>query len=974
MSHSLSPTRNSKPVEFRKVHLNTEPNSKFITNRVITARYSIITWLPKSLLFQFTRFINYYFLLLTISSLFPFTPKNPWSLAGTHIGMLTFTIIKDGIEDIWRHKQDRQVNLAKNLKYNRKTQEFKRVYCQDLKVGDIVKVLEHESFPADCILLASSEPKGVAYLNTMSLDGENSLKEKIVNQLTVEIGEKDLLTTQITFSVDQPNKHLISWNANIEKDDQILPLNMKQLLLRGCVLKNTDWVLGIIIYTGKDCKIVQNSKPARTKVSSIQKKLNFIIISVIIFIYSAALLYGGIGKIWNDENKDLDAYINLPKKYGALETFTKALTYWIQLFTLIPISIFVVLEIMRLVLCSFIPTDIKMYNDQLDRTAGWRCSDIIEELGMVEFIFSDKTGTLTKNEMELINCTIEGVDYQLTDPESVKELVNIIEDYECPSHKSVREYFTCLMICNSVFPTMHDGKMVYHSISPDDLALVDASKKLNYELKERNDDNFVVSIDGEEQTWHILAEVPFSSERKKMSVLIQNPAGEAYLFTKGADSVMIPKLSEVGKIEEVLLTYAKKGLRTLVMASKKLSQKKLKRWLPQYNTLMLTNSQEKDMELDVLIQRIEKELKFLGVSAIEDKLQDGVPETIEILLQANIRIWMITGDKEETAVEIGKSCKLINEGSKLLEFYHHSKNEIKSAIKQAADDYNVTDIPMKNLNTLNNNNNLSLAFNGVALTFIIEDNEMSELFFKLAYISNTCICSRMSPIQKSEIVHLSKKYGKWISIAIGDGANDVAMIQEAHIGVGVAGKEGTQALLAAEYTLAQFSHLKRLLLVHGRYSYFRLTNFINYYFYKNFLMGAPELWYAIYCGFSGQIYFLDWLPPFFNLIWTSWPSLAFYATEQDISPRNSLKFPNLYSLGQKNLLFDFSTFWRWVLLSLSAVTILFWIPMGAFPKGTGSDGHEPTLFYISTTSFIIMMNATNMKLMICNKYFNAWNM
>ena len=975
MSHPLSEQPNSDSVAFRAVYLNTQQNSSFITNRVITARYSIISWIPKSILIQFLRLNNVYYLVLSCLSFFEFSPKNPYSISATLIGVILFTMIKDGIEDIWRHSQDKKVNKSKFLKYNRPLNQFIRVNCEDFKVGDVVKILDNESFPADCVLLASSEPKGVAYLNTMSLDGENSLKEKCSNHLTAKLEEKELLNDSFTFLTDQPNKSLISWNANISNGTETLPLNMKQLMLRGCVLKNTEWALGIIIYTGAECKIVLNSKPARTKISNIQRKLNKAIITIMIFVLILTLAFGGDGKRWFDQNEDeAKEYIDLPSSYHIREVIITAVTYWIQLFSVIPISIFVVVEIMRLIFCSFIKNDTEMYNETLDRTANWRSSDIVEEMGQVEFIFSDKTGTLTKNEMELINCWIEGKDFTLNDSESFKELIEVNENSQSPIHETVKEYFTLLVLCNSVFPTLHEGKIVYHSISPDDIALVDAAKKLNFILKERNNDNFVVSIDGKEQIWYILAEIPFSSERKKMSIIVQGPLGQAYFFTKGADSVIIPKLSEAGITEETLLKYAKKGLRTLVMASRKVTQKKLQKWLPQYKSLMLSNSHEKDSELDKLSEKIEKKLKLLGVSAIEDKLQDGVPEAIELLVRANIRVWMITGDKEETAVEIGKSCKLIHEGSKLIEFYHHNKEDLKNAIKFAADEYEVASVPMEKLNELQNVNNLSLAFNGVALTFIIEDNEMSELFFKLAYISNTCICSRMSPIQKSEVVHLCKKYGKWISLAIGDGANDVAMIQEAHIGIGVAGKEGTQALLAAEFTIAQFSHLTRLLLVHGRYSYFRLTKFINYYFYKNFLMTNAEMWFALYNGFSGQTYYLDWIPPFFNLFWTSWPSLAFYALEQDISPKESLNYPSLYSAGQKNAFFSILIFWRWILFSFIAGTIIFWLPMGSLLKGMSEDGHEPTLFWISTTGFMLLMHASNLKLIISSRYWNKVNL
>ena len=272
-------------------------------------------------------------------------------------------------------------------------------------------------------------------------------------------------------------------------------------------------------------------------------------------------------------------------------------------------------------------------------------------------------------------------------------------------------------------------------------------------------------------------------------------------------------------------------------------------------------------------------------------------------------------------------------------------------------------------------NPLSIAINGSALAMIKGDKKLLTIFFRLGFIASTCICCRMSPLQKSDIVQLCKNNGKWITLAIGDGANDVSMIQTASIGVGIAGKEGNQAVLAAEYSIPQFSYLRRLLFVHGRYSYHRMTHFILHFFYKNIAMEIGEAWYSIFSGFSGQIYYLDWFTPgFFNLFWTNLSSMAFFALEQDVPPEVSLRFPNLYSAGQKNAYFGIKTFWSWIIYSFLTGTFIFWFPMCTISGGISNDGREPGLFFISTISFVLLIHITHAKLLIISSFWNIFNM
>ena len=609
-----------------------------------------------------------------------------------------------------------------------------------------------------------------------------------------------------------------------------------------------------------------------------------------------------------------------------------------------------------------------MYSKDIDRVATWRCSDIVEQMGKVEFVFSDKTGTLTKNEMELVKIYVGGQSYTFKD-----DFENIQQSFmQCSSQ--MHSFITLLSICNTVYPSTHEGKTIMTSISPDDLAFISACSLLSVEMVERTDNSITLKNSSSVETWKILAEIPFTSERKKLTVVAQNSQGQVFVFTKGADMVILPMIEIIGDSNETLNKYAREGFRTLVMAGKQLEGEDLDSWISEYNKVALSNSPSKDEDLDVVARKIEKQLNLYGISAIEDKLQDGVGDAINLLVQADIRVWMITGDKEETAEEIAKTCNLLTGDTELIQIFDKNLEDVRASIKNVESKCNIENKTYESLNELKNTSKLSLSINGIALSLILSDNDLKIKFFKLAYISKTCICCRMSPLQKCEIVKLCKSQGPWTTLAIGDGANDVSMIQEAHIGVGVAGKEGTQALLAAEYTLPQFSFLTRLLLVHGRYSYIRMSRFINYYFYKNFMITFCEAWLSFYCGYSGQIFYIDWATPMFNLFFTSWPSLAFFSLEQDVSPAECLRFPNLYSAGQKNSFFNIFIFWRWILFAFLSGTFGFWFTIKSLEGGFGEHGHEPNLFWVSTTCFMVLLHTTNLKLVLISRFWNRVNM
>ena len=426
----------------------------------------------------------------------------------------------------------------------------------------------------------------------------------------------------------------------------------------------------------------------------------------------------------------------------------------------------------------------------------------------------------------------------------------------------------------------------------------------------------------------------------------------------------------------VLHDYAVDGLRTLVMGKRKLEEAEFRNFQHLYNERRTSTSINKEEELNELYDHYEKGLELVGASAIEDKLQDEVPETIALLIDAGIRVWVLTGDKQETAVEIGKSCRLIQSNMKLYDLSSDSKQELMQKLAEYKREivraliFNIQpqDMPevIKSLDDVPQlKDPISIVINGKSLGFVLEDEALQRDFFRFGLLAASVLCCRVSPKQKSEVVLLSKRIGKWITLSVGDGANDVSMIIEAHIGVGIRGKEGTQAVRSADYAVGQFRFLQRLLLVHGRMGYRRVAFTVCYYFYKNVVLVFTEIYFALYNGFSGQIFFADWLPMLYNALWTSLTCLFAYALEKDVDDKLSIQHAkDVYPAGPKQRYFNYFIFWKWVGFSLwHGLVTFFFVSIGLSGPNNG-DGETAGMWYVSCTAFSCIIQLVTYKLIL----------
>nr|XP_006820513.1 PREDICTED: probable phospholipid-transporting ATPase IA-like [Saccoglossus kowalevskii] len=914
--------------EVRIINLNRPQEVKFVHNSVSTAKYNVLTFLPKFLFEQFRKYSNLFFLCITIIQQIPgVSPTGRFTTLVPLLFILFVSAVKEIIEDFKRHLADGQTNNRKVLVL--RGGKWVNLKWKKVVVGDIVKIVNRHEFPADLILLSSSEPQAMCYVETSNLDGETNLKiRQGLPQTANLLSREDLTSMEGRIECEGPNRHLYEFVGNIRlrgSTKMANPLGTDQILLRGAQLKNTHWIFGAVIYTGHDSKLMMNSTAAPLKRSSMEVMTNSQILLMLILLLSLALLSAIASELWDNNHRDDHWYLPEQENSNFFLTF---MTFIILYNNLIPISLPVTLEVVKFIQAFFIGWDIDMYHVDSNTPAMARTSNLNEELGQVKYIFSDKTGTLTRNVMAFKKCSIAGIAYGSDDEK--EELFNdprLVENLH-RSHETASDiynFLTLMSVCHTVVPEKdrNDPDIVhYQSASPDEAALVKGAKGLGFVFNVRTPEYIIIEEMGQVVKYDVLSVLEFSSTRKRMSVIVRNVEGKILLYCKGADSVIYERLAEGQLYQDITLhhlsEFASEGLRTLCLAYREISKREYEEWSEVYYKAS-TSIHFRDTKLEEAAELIEKDLHLVGATAIEDKLQWGVPETIDTLSRADIKIWVLTGDKQETAVNIGYSCKLLQEGMPLIIINEETLDETRETL-------------LRHVNTfgdqIGKENCVGLIIDGRSLKYALSF-ELRKDFLDLAVSCKAVICCRVSPLQKSEIVEMVKKSCNAITLAIGDGANDVGMIQSAHVGVGISGQEGLQASCASDYSIAQFRFLIKLLLVHGVWSYSRLSKVILYSFYKNITLYIIEFWFIWVNGFSAQILFDRWCIGFYNVFFTALPPIVIGLFDRNCSEHSLVQFPQLYKPSQNSELFNTKVFWMWTLNAFYHSALLFWIPLGA---------------------------------------------
>ena len=1215
------------------------------------------------------------------SALFPF------------ITVIGIGLIMDLIEELKRYRNDLLTNKTKTKIY--KNQKFINIEWSEIKVGNLIKVKRNEIIPADLFVICSSNKDNSFFLQTSNLDGESNLKQREVLKSTQKLfykmknKEENYLEKMLKgfeengeencyIEVEQPNKNIYKINGNfIFNKNNKNYFDVKNTAIRGSILKNTNYIYGIVIYTGNDTKIMKNFIKYKTKFVILDILIDRIVIIIVIIRLVYVMIFMTIGILIRlkylpdyENNKlkyDYIFYYQKGEKKNNIENIKYFSAHFILSQNLLPTSVVLLLAVTKIIQSLFIEFLEKKLRTKPSQKMKCFSSELLDELGSVKYIFSDKTGTLTQNQTQFKACSIftslfdESNDKDqsftnninstnrnaskinlssnsITNFSSKFKVENLLTRLKlrntpldiknidnCPfksQGEAMEEFILNMALNHEIMAEKKNGinsnnntddndndNIIYQGTNPDEITLVGAAKELGFCFmgKIRNIikiKRIFFSLNKKEEknefkNYEVLLNIPFSSQRQRSTIIVKDlKTNNIKLYIKGSDSQIFKKINSYSKdniyeiTKEHLNIFARRGLRTLCYAFKIISESEWKNWSKEYNEIKASFQKNKELIEKNLIEEIETNCYLLGVSALEDQLQDNVQKDIQQFIEAGINFWMLTGDKMDTAESIGYSIKLFdsdtevykiketniddiiermkkiklsikeaqldlsnltinNEKKGKMDFntkvslfkkkikdnieiiYEEKDDEIEKEDKEEQVEKEIIKIKKNStsrnnlyiengndkykcistrnvlLNTdtsINNNDNLfinikkdelfgniikkkdtienmsifkfmvdnqyfensneeleklsivkdrvvqpnlkysneserdslenlkensnnnivdnknksqneksidlqksenneeknthkekeyynyysdkelysfkneirkktnlptsakefldyfekcveksreifyiqqksfflfklpylygpidvnkdpltedlqkndwkeklnlknylmhtkikySLIISGESIQSCISEGEASDLFWFLIEHSRSIICCRCSPIQKCNIVQFVKSRSKEITLAIGDGENDVNMIKAANVGIGIFGKEGNQAAFNSDYAFYEFKYLKILLFEYGRFTLLRNTYFLNMFFSKNIYYSLVGIIFVFFSLYSGTFFYDELYDSMFNTIVSIIPLIVFSVIDEDFDPNYDTHSPLEYKRKMK---------------------------------------------------------------------------
>ncbi|EOX99485.1 Aminophospholipid ATPase isoform 4, partial [Theobroma cacao] len=874
----------------RYVYINDDESLQelYCDNQISNRKYTVLNFLPKNLWEQFSRFMNQYFLLIACLQLWSLiTPVNPASTWGPLIFIFAVSASKEAWDDYNRYLSDKKAN-EKEVWVVRQGIK-KHVQAQDIHVGNIVWLRENDEVPCDLVLIGTSDPQGLCYVETAALDGETDLKTRVIPSACMGIDFELLHKIKGVIECPNPDKDIRRFDANLRLfppfiDNDVCPLTIKNTILQSCYLRNTEWACGVAVYTGNETKLGMSRGIPEPKLTAMDAMIDKLTGAIFVFQIVVVMVLGIAGNVWKDTEARKQWYVLYPYEGPWYELLVIPLRFELLCSIMIPISIKVSLDLVKSLYAKFIDWDNEMIDQETGIPSHAANTAISEDLGQVEYILTDKTGTLTENRMIFRRCCISGIFYGNESGDALKdvELLNAVAG----SSPDVVRFLTVMAICNTVIPVKSKtGAILYKAQSQDEDALVNAAARLHVVYVNKNANILEIRFNGSVIQYEVLETLEFTSDRKRMSVVVKDcQNGKIILLSKGADEAILPYAyagQQTRTFIEAVEQYAQLGLRTLCLAWRELKEDEYQEWSLMFKEASSTLV-DREWRIAEVCQRLEHDFEILGVTAIEDRLQDGVPETIETLRKAGINFWMLTGDKQNTAIQIALSCNFISPEPKgqLLLIDGKTEDEVCRSLERVLLTMRITSSEPKDV---------AFVVDGWALEIALK--HYRKAFTELAILSRTAICCRVTPSQKAQLVELLKSCD-YRTLAIGDGGNDVRMIQQADIGVGISGREGLQAARAADYSIGKFRFLKRLILVHGRYSYNRTAFLSQYSFYKSLVICFIQIFFSFISGVSGTSLFNSVSLMAYNVFYTSVPVLV-SVLDKDLSEGTIMQHPQI---------------------------------------------------------------------------------
>ncbi|EKD16376.1 phospholipid-translocating P-type ATPase [Drepanopeziza brunnea f. sp. 'multigermtubi' MB_m1] len=1043
------------PASSRTVFVGTAQSARFTPNAISNAKYTPISFLPRTLYNEFSFFFNMYFLLVALSQAIPALRIGYLS---TYIVPLVFvmsiTLGKEALDDIGRRKRDAEANsegytvlcfdepgvgnkdryrAKKSKKANLKSRgrslverdrlsdiqeeeengegprdrhlpssEVREVIkkSRDLKVGDVLKMGKDQRLPADVVILKSfmneavvvedglpaapesllvspvSDPAieqtsattadarestselgntpsadaggvGETFIRTDQLDGETDWKLRLGSPLTQSLDPAEFVRLRVVASKpDRKVNEFIGTVQLLPKDrggyDPYLPRSspMGNEIVNSTsaplTIDNTAWcntvlasnatTLAVVVYTGRETRSALSTSQSRSKTGLLEYEIN-----------SLTKILCGLTLSLSIILVALEGFEHV----DGVKWYVKIMRFLVLFSTIVPISLRVNLDMGKSVYSRFIQRDAGIEG------AVVRTSTIPEELGRIEYLLSDKTGTLTQNEMEMKKIHVGTVSYaneamdEVTayikqgfsvpvsaDPNNPALLITPSSTFMASTTATatrtrreigsrVRDVVLALAICHSVTPTVEEDEAgeqftSYQASSPDEIAIVKWTEMVGLRLIHRDRKGMLLqSVDTGRPVVRvrILEAFPFTSEGKRMGIIVQfmdgsekpgnvDPeAGEIWFYQKGADTVMTSIVAANDWLDEETGNMAREGLRTLVVGRKRLSVQQYKEFATNFRDASVAiNGRDAGMAR-VVAHYLERDLELLGVTGVEDKLQKDVKPSLELLRNAGIKIWMLTGDKVETARCVAVSAKLVARGQ-----YIHTITKLKR--KDNAQDQ---------LDFLRGKTDSALLIDGESISLLLTHFRTD--FISIAVLLPAVIACRCSPTQKADIAHLIRDFTKKRICCIGDGGNDVSMIQAADVGVGIVGKEGRQASLAADFSITQFCHLTKLLVWHGRNSYKRSAKLAQFVIHRGLIISVCQTMYSIAIKFEPEGLYKDWLLVGYATLYTMAPVFSL-VLDKDVDENLANLYPELYKELTTGSSLSYRTFFVWVFVSI----------------------------------------------------------